>query len=208
MKRQLPTASHYQHFNVLDEQEHWDDHTRKIVTGRLEFPKQLKFLTEAEAQRMVGVCRQLIGDSRAEILEYIVRHIDNTLSSDIGESERKQGVPKTKELVRGGLSALEQAAQEQYQTTFSELDEQRQKGMLQDISEQRGSPEHVWQSVPQKPLFTKWLSLTVEAYYSHPYVWSEIGYAGPAYPRGYVRAQLGQLDPWEPHPTKQAKSDQ
>lgn len=33
--------------------------------------------------------------------------------------------------------------------------------------------------------------------YPHPRVWSEIGYAGPAYPRGYVRTQLGQLDPWE-----------
>ncbi|KQX56587.1 hypothetical protein ASD40_04085 [Paenibacillus sp. Root444D2] len=31
-------------------------------------------------------------------------------------------------------------------------------------------------------------------------VWSEIGYAGPAYPRGYVRTQLGQLDPWEAQP--------
>ncbi|WP_369127188.1 hypothetical protein [Paenibacillus antri] len=44
--------------------------------------------------------------------------------------------------------------------------------------------------------------MTLEAYYSHPAVWSEIGYGGPAYPRGYVRTQLGQLDPWEAH-TKQ-----
>ncbi len=42
--------------------------------------------------------------------------------------------------------------------------------------------------------------MTAEAYYSHLVAWSEIGYGGPAYPRGYVRTQMGQLDPWEAQP--------
>jgi hypothetical protein len=89
---------------------------------------------------------------------------------------------KKKELIRMGLSALEQ-------------------------SEKRGEPRPIWASVPQKALFTKWLTMTLEAYYSHPNVWSEIGYGGPAYPRGYVRTQLGQSDPWEAHPAKGRESE-
>ena len=37
----------------------------------------------------------------------------------------------------------------------------------------------------------------VKAYYSHPTAWSEIGYGGPASPRGYVRMDFDRRDPWE-----------
>ena len=37
----------------------------------------------------------------------------------------------------------------------------------------------------------------VSAYYAHPTAWSEIGFGGPASPRGYVRLGFGRRDPWE-----------
>jgi hypothetical protein len=37
----------------------------------------------------------------------------------------------------------------------------------------------------------------VLAYYSHPTAWSEIGFGGPASPRGYVRMGFNRRDPWE-----------
>ncbi len=30
------------------------------------------------------------------------------------------------------------------------------------------------------------------AFYSHPWAWNEIGFGGPAYPRGYMRLGVGQ----------------
>jgi hypothetical protein len=35
------------------------------------------------------------------------------------------------------------------------------------------------------------------AYYAHPVAWNEIGFGGPASPRGYVRMGLDRRDPWE-----------
>ena len=35
------------------------------------------------------------------------------------------------------------------------------------------------------------------AYYAHPTAWNEIGFGGPASPRGYVRMGLDRRDPWE-----------
>jgi hypothetical protein len=35
------------------------------------------------------------------------------------------------------------------------------------------------------------------AFYSHPWAWNEIGYGGPAYPRGFARLGIGQNEPWE-----------
>jgi hypothetical protein len=37
----------------------------------------------------------------------------------------------------------------------------------------------------------------VEAYYAHPWAWDEIGFGGPAYPRGYMRLEHGEPEPWE-----------
>ena len=38
---------------------------------------------------------------------------------------------------------------------------------------------------------------SVSVYYAHPAAWSEIGFGGPASPRGYVRMQANRRDPWE-----------
>jgi hypothetical protein len=35
------------------------------------------------------------------------------------------------------------------------------------------------------------------AYYAHPVAWNEIGFGGPASPRGYVRMDFDRRDPWE-----------
>ena len=44
----------------------------------------------------------------------------------------------------------------------------------------------------------------VLAYYAHPTAWSEIGWGGPASPRGYVRLDIDERDPWE---AAEAKDD-
>jgi hypothetical protein len=39
-----------------------------------------------------------------------------------------------------------------------------------------------------------------QAFYSHPWAWSEIGFGGPAYPRGYGafgNPYLGEGESWE-----------
>ncbi len=38
------------------------------------------------------------------------------------------------------------------------------------------------------------------AFYSHPWAWNEIGFGGPAYPRGYARLGAGQREHWEAPP--------
>ncbi|SDD49211.1 Gluconate 2-dehydrogenase subunit 3 [Paenibacillus sp. UNCCL117] len=187
----------YPSFNVLDEKEEWDDHTRKIVTSRIGSVIKFQFLTKQEVDILRSVCSLLVDDSSPDALALVVSHIDHQLYSSPGEGQRKAGVPAASELIRQGLSAIDQAAQHKYSSSFSQLDAAGQKQLLRDISAGKAVPAEVWNGIPQKELFDKLMRFTVESYCSHPRVWSDIGYAGPAYPRGYVRAQLGQLDPWE-----------
>ena len=42
------------------------------------------------------------------------------------------------------------------------------------------------------------------AFYSHPWAWNEIGFGGPAYPRGYIRMGVGDHRGREPHEGEEA----
>ncbi|KRF13542.1 gluconate 2-dehydrogenase subunit 3 family protein [Paenibacillus sp. Soil787] len=194
------TKSYYPSYDVMNEVYEWDDHTQTIVTSRLKSIKSLHFLTGIEAVMVRRISSLLVSDQTPEVLDFIISHIDQTLHQSLGEGQRKAGVPESPELIRSGLQAIEQGVQLLYGSSFITLDIDRQKQYLQMISECNAEPLEVWNSIQQEPLFIKLLRLTVESYSSHPKVWSEIGYAGPAYPRGYVRTELGQLDPWEAQP--------
>lgn len=193
MKKQ----TYYPSYNVLENQAHWDEHTRAIVEKRLVRERDYLFISIIEAENLRAWCSLLMDDSRGEIIQYVLCHIDESLSQNKGEGQRKAGTPHARELIRKGIKAIEHAALMQNSQPFFQLKEAEQKQMMTRISEGNLPHTKLWEGIPQKEFFQKLLTLSVEAYYSHPKIWSEIGYGGPAYPRGYVRAHLGQLDPWE-----------
>ena len=52
--------------------------------------------------------------------------------------------------------------------------------------------------MPSKLFFDKRVVHDIAgAYYGHPTAWNEIGFGGPASPRGYVRLDANRRDPWE-----------
>ena len=56
----------------------------------------------------------------------------------------------------------------------------------------------LWRGMPSKLFFAKRVLHDVtNAYYAHPTAWSEMGFGGPAAPRGYLRLDADQHDPWE-----------
>lgn len=196
----MTQETHYPTYDVMAAQHEWDPHTRAIVNERLHTGGDYLFLNVIEAETLRTWCALLMDDDRGEIVQYIIEHLDRTLSSGT-ESERKPGVPRSPELIRTGLEALDDSCQLLYTERFFHLDEDRQLQIMTAVSSGEAAPYEQWKHVPQDLFFRKLLTLTTEAYYSHPRVWSEIGYGGPAYPRGYVRMHLGQLDPWEAKPT-------
>ena len=56
--------------------------------------------------------------------------------------------------------------------------------------------------MPVKRFWAMLLGDCVAAYYSHPWAWDEIGFGGPAYPRGYMRLENGMPEPWETDETR------
>ena len=57
-------------------------------------------------------------------------------------------------------------------------------------------PKHVW---------SLWTRYACTAFYSHPWAWNEIGFAGPAYPRGYKNTGIDARERFEV-PTPRGRS--
>ncbi|HEV2593313.1 MAG TPA: hypothetical protein VGU02_15630, partial [Gaiellaceae bacterium] len=58
----------------------------------------------------------------------------------------------------------------------------------------------VWDTVNVKRSFSVVMRYVTQAFYSHPWAWNEIGFGGPAYPRGYGAfgsPDLGERESWE-----------
>lgn len=190
-------ATHYPDYDVMREEDAWDDHTQEIVRKRLGPHPPLRFLAHGEAETLTALAAALVDDVRGEIIAYVISEIDHGLAAGIGESQRKPGVPPQADLLRRGLAAIEEEARRSYGGLSPMLTPDQRRELLGRVQREEMPANGAWRGLPQKEFFQKLLGLVVEAYYSHPAVWSEIGYGGPAYPRGYVRVELGLADPWE-----------
>ena len=51
--------------------------------------------------------------------------------------------------------------------------------------------------MPPARVFTLLRRYVCTAYYAHPSAWDEIGFSGPAYPRGYKNPGIDSREPYE-----------
>ena len=107
-------------------------------------------------------------------------------------------MPPDQEAYRLAAKAIEEMAHERFGENFSALTVHRQELILKSLHD--GKPEPINAGGQRMPVHRFWamlLEYCVTAYYSHPWAWDEIGFGGPAYPRGYMRLENGLPEPWE-----------
>jgi hypothetical protein len=127
------------------------------------------------------------------------------LHDDRGEGYRHPEVPPLREAWRRGLAAVQDEARRRHGRRFADLAEPEQDALLQALSD--GHTESpLWREVTAdyaRHFFIHYLLKTAAGiYYAHPEAWNEIGFGGPASPRGYVRLGLDARDPWEAREAK------
>jgi hypothetical protein len=54
-----------------------------------------------------------------------------------------------------------------------------------------------WHGLPAARVWSLWTRYAATAFYAHPWAWNEIGFGGPAYPRGYKNLGLDRRESWE-----------
>ncbi len=189
--------THYPNYNILNLADEWDSYTKEIVLKRLGPFSAPEYFSEWETSTLKAIVKNIVFDNRDNIIDWIVFHLDSKMTSEIGENQRKIGIPPEDVLVREGISVIDRIARSKFAKSFTDLEEDEQFKIISSLQLGQLPPIREWSRIPQKDLFSKFLLEIVAAYYSHPEVWSEIGYGGPAYPRGYVRTEYGLTDPWE-----------
>ncbi|MBV9252242.1 MAG: gluconate 2-dehydrogenase subunit 3 family protein [Acetobacteraceae bacterium] len=175
----------------------WNEQTRRVIDRRLAMPREPRFFTEAEWRTLNFVCDGIIPQPKHRPPVPIAAMIDQKVYENHTDGFRNSRLPKMQEAWRRGLHAIEQEAQARHGAAFDQLAPQQQDALLQDMQKGELSGP-AWGDMPCKLFFTeRLLHDIIHAYYSHPTAWSEIGFGGPASPRGYVRMGFNRRDPWE-----------
>lgn len=189
---------YYPGHRTLDQADVWDEATRKVVEKRVREVPPIRFFTPEEQRAMEAVCETVLpqGDRDDAHQIPIVPHIDERLHTGRGDGYRYEDMPPEAEAYRLGLQGIEAMAQHRHGRAFADLDPLDQHAIMKALHD--GKPDAGdWSRMPAHRFFLQLMTNVVEVYYAHPWAWDEIGFGGPAYPRGYMRLERGEREPWE-----------
>jgi hypothetical protein len=188
----------YPDFNVLDEADHWDDVTRKVVMERLEQVPPVRFFTAPEAGTLGSFFDTVMAQDREPRIP-VLNMVDAKLFSGKREGYRYADMPDDGETFRRVAAGLDAAARQHGAGDYAGASEEIRRGVIDAFSEGALHGE-VWDELPCDRAWAVVMREVLSAFYSHPWAWNEIGFGGPAYPRGYARFGLGQRESWEGAP--------
>ena len=189
----------YAGYDVLEKWDSpsWDDVTREVIQRRLSEVPERRFFSTTEWQTLEAVADRLLPQSDRPHPIRIVPWIDEKLHRNDLDGFRYDDMPVLRDAWHLGLEGIDQESRGRFQAEFSSLSHDQQDIVLRAI--QAGDVAGgVWDRLPPQRFFsTVLLKEVVGEYYAHPLAWNEVGFGGPASPRGYVRLGLDQRDPWE-----------
>lgn len=178
-------------FDVLGQSRHWDPVTAGVVTARTEPPAPLKFFAGAEracAAAMLNLLAGQVDEPRIPVLEMV----DARLAAGETDGWRYADLPEDGQAWRDTLAYLDADAGARCGTTFAAAPEKDQAALLQSVLD--GGD---WHGLPAAHVWSLWTRYACTALYAHPSAWDEIGFPGPAYPRGYKNTGVGGLESFE-----------
>lgn len=188
----------------------WNEQTRAVIEERLAInPETHRFFSDEEWPTLKAVCARIVpqpGDRSQPVP--VAAMVDEKIHKGHGDGFRNAKLPRMDEAWRRGLKALDAEAKDAHGAGFHELPPDKQDQLLRLI-EQGKATSDAWGEMPSS-LFFKERILTdvVKSYYAHPTAWNEIGWGGPASPRGYVRVDVDRHDPWEAAEAKPGREEE
>ncbi len=185
----------YPDYDVVREASHWDEETRRIVLERIESVPETRFFSAWEA-RTLGVFCDLVLAQDTEPRVPVLKMVDAKLFAGELDGFRYADMPDDRETWRCVATGLDAAARQHGSQQFATAPWSVQCQVIQSFSEGTLHGE-VWDEMPAKRAWTVVMRAVLSAFYSHPWAWNEIGFGGPAYPRGFARLGVGQREHWE-----------
>jgi hypothetical protein len=180
-------------FDAVAQARHWDAITAGVVQARLGPPPPVRFFSPCEQATAEVLVSQLLG-LRGDEPVPVVEHIDARLAEQETDGWRYADMPEDGEAWRASLSGLDSDAEELCGRNYADCPAVRQAELIQAVQD-RGAKD--WHGMPAAQVWSLWTRYACTAFYAHPYAWNEIGFPGPAYPRGYKNPGTDAREPFE-----------
>ena len=187
-------------FNVLDEADHWDEQTRRVVLERVESPPSIRFFSPEEAETLKAYCDTVTHQYREPRIP-VLAFIDEKLLEGRLDGYQYDDMPDDRDTWRIVAAGLDYSARSEWRArSFALAPVSTREDIVAVFAEGklRGGP---WEQLNVSRAFNLTTKHICQAFYSHPWAWNEIGFGGPAYPRGYAAFGsdlLGDREQWEP----------
>ncbi len=188
-----PGGGRFPGFDAAAQAGHCDPVTASVVLSRLGPPPDMRFFTPAAAAVEIALCDQLLGqdgDPRVPVAAMI----DARLAEQETDGWRYADMPEDGQAWRDSLRYLDADAHAKFGWGFAQCDAADQRAMIQAVQD-LGPGE--WHGLNAGHVWSLWTRYGCTAFYAHPSAWTEIGFPGPAYPRGYKHRGVGAREPFE-----------
>jgi hypothetical protein len=182
-------------FDTLAQTGYWDHATAGVVLERLSPTTQLAFFTSFEVSVARPLVNLLMGqdcDPYVPVLELV----DTRLARGETDGWHYDEMPEDAPAWRQTLAWLDEDAHDAFKRPFARLVADEQSQLIQAVQD-LGQDGKKWHDYPAKHVWSLWTRYACTAFYSHPWAWNEIGFSGPAYPRGYLNLGIDRREHWE-----------
>ena len=189
----------YPDFDVLLAAGTWDHATASVVMARLAEPTPLRFFTTEEEPTLRAFCDTVMAqdhEPRVPVAEFV----DDKLASGRLDGYQYADMPDDRDTWRLVLGGLDHSATTRFDAaTFAAAPPEAREAIVDDLA--NGSVEGgPWAELDVSRAWSVCTRAILAGFYSHPWAWNEIGFGGPAYPRGYMRlGPLSTTEPFERH---------
>ena len=179
----------YPDYDVLANAGQWDPVTRDVVRARVENVPSRRFFTPEEFACLCVFCDVVLAQE-AEPRIPVMSFVDDKLASGRLDGYQHVGMPDDRETWRQVARGLDEAAREQGARSFAQADEPVCRAVVGAFA--GGTlAGGIWDELSAGTAWTVVMRAVLSAFYAHPWAWNEIGFGGPAYPRGYMRLSEG-----------------
>lgn len=195
----------YPGYDVLEKRDSasWDDTTRRVVDGRLQDIPERRFFDQDEWATLEALCDTVLPQPERIDPIPLAPFVDAVMVDNRTSGTRYEPLPPMREAWRRGLAAIDAEALCRTGQRFADLAYEDREAVLKKVDEEDVMASE-WDGLPPRRLFRDILANEiVRIYYAHPAAWNEIGFGGPASPRGYVRLGANRRDRWESPPPKE-----
>ena len=182
-------------FDILNQAPHWDQVTKDLIEARVRTsPPAVTFFSATERGCAHALLNDLTGQDRDDAPVPVTQMVEARLAAGETDGWRYADMPEDGQAWCDTLGYLDADAQDRCGTSFAAAAEADRHRLIQAVQDLSGED---WHGLPAKHVWSLWTRYACTALYAHPDAWAEIGFPGPAYPRGYKNIGVDKLEPYE-----------